>query len=284
VTRLRTLLALAVVALAAVLGACGGDDGDGGGDRPAAVRDLPDSPTIDQVVDQGELRAGVAIAVPWLGRDPRSNEYFGASIRLTKELAKRLGADVRWVPASFDNVIAALQARQIDFIAAPLLETPERLEVIDMTDFTKGGTCYLVKKDNTEIQSTEDLNSPDVTIATFQGTGQATQIPEEYPEAETTSRAQAPGETAPWPEVESDVAPFDSSLAKVNATAHPDARIIPEDCLQNPDLPTPISVGYAKGDEGFGRLVSETVKDIKPQLDADIEKYSDPRYAGQDGG
>jgi polar amino acid transport system substrate-binding protein len=277
--------AAAGLTIAGTVAACGGS---GGSDKPlpAAAKGLPQSDTIQHVADSGELRAGVAIALPWLGKDPQSGQYFGSSVRLTEAIAQKLGAKVKWVPSSFDNVIAALQSGQVDFIAAPLLQTPERLQAIDMVPFTKGGTCYLVKKSNGSINTLADLDDPSVTIATFQGTGQETQTKHKYPKAKVISRAQAPGETVPWPEVASgkaQVAPFDSSLAKINAAKHPDAKVVPADCLQHPDLETPIDVGYTKGDKGFGELVKKVVADNQAQLDADNDKYSDPKYAGAGG-
>lgn len=277
--------AVAGLTIAGTFAACGGS---GGSHKPlpAAAKNLPKSNTIQHVVDSGQLRAGVAIALPWLGKDPQSGQYFGSSIDLTKAIAKKLGVKVKWVPSSFDNVIAALQSSQIDFIAAPLLQTPERLQAIDMVPFTQGGTCYLVKKSNTSINTLADLNSPNVTIATFQGTGQETQTKQKYPKAKVISRAQAPGETVPWPEVASgkaQVAPFDSSLAKINAAKHPDAKVIPSDCLEHPDLETPIDVGYTKGDKGFGQLIKNVVAENKAKLKADDDKYSDPKYAGAGG-
>lgn len=251
---------------------------------PKAAQGLPNSDTINRIVKNGEIRAGVAIAIPWLGKDPKTGDYFGASARLTEELAKRLEVKVKWVPSSFDGVIAALQANQIDVIVAPLLKTPQRLKVIDMASFSQSGTCYLVKKDNTSINTTDDLNNPAVTIATFQGTGQATQVPALYPKAKFISRAQAAGEVAPWPEVASgkaDAAPFDSPLAKVAASMHPDAKVIPKNCLDKPDMPTPVAAGFTKGDKGFEKFVGTTVSDIQKKLDSDVAKYSDPKYAGQ---
>lgn len=50
------------------------------------------SPTIDQIKEQGELRVGVAVAVPWLGQDPSNGQYFGASYEVASVSRKCLGS------------------------------------------------------------------------------------------------------------------------------------------------------------------------------------------------
>ncbi len=49
---------------------------------PAGAQPVPakgQSPTVDKIRDAGKLRAGVAIALPWLGQDPKTGQYFGAA-------------------------------------------------------------------------------------------------------------------------------------------------------------------------------------------------------------
>ena len=53
--------------------------------------------------------------------------------------------------AVFGQTAPALRA--IDLIIAPLYTTEERLKVVDMTPYAMGGFCYLLKKDNTTIDS-----------------------------------------------------------------------------------------------------------------------------------
>src|ERR1700704_304081 len=49
------------------------------------------SAAIDRIKASGTLRAGVAAALPWLGQNPTTREFFGPSIDMGKELASRLG-------------------------------------------------------------------------------------------------------------------------------------------------------------------------------------------------
>src|SRR5262245_57042251 len=75
-----------------------------------AVPAAGESPTVDKIKAAGKLRAGVAIAWPWLGQDPSSGKYIGATADLGERIAKELGVEIEYVPAGWDVIVAGLQA------------------------------------------------------------------------------------------------------------------------------------------------------------------------------
>src|SRR6516165_4825259 len=80
---------LAASALAVVL--AGGGVLAGGAwaavDAPARGK----SRTLDQIREQRVLRAGIGIALPWLGQNPKTNQYFGPAVELGERIARILG-------------------------------------------------------------------------------------------------------------------------------------------------------------------------------------------------
>ena len=266
---------LCLVALA-LIAACGGQGNPG-----SFTSGLPDSPVLKSIQANGSLRVGVAVALPWLGQDPQTNKYFGPATLIAEEMAKRLNVKVTYVPEQFDTVIAAIQANKIDLAIAPLYATTKRLAVVSMTNWSVGGWCYLALKSNSKVNSLADLNSPNVTFANFEGTGPLEATKNKYPNAKQLVRAPAPGEIVDFVDVragKADIAVFDNPLANVYKEDNPDLKIIPNDCLTNPDMPTPVAVAYQKNDGGLKQFVDKLVSDIKPQLDASFVQYSDPKY------
>lgn len=242
---------------------------------------LPASALIDKIKKAGKLRVGYAPALPWLGQDPKTNEYFGPVTTIAKAIAQRLGVQLEVVPQGFDVIVAAIQSDKIDVAAAPLYATSARLAVIDMSPYTLGGFCYLAKKTNTKVNKLDDLNNEAVIMANFEGTGTAQETAKKYPKAKQLTRVAAAGEEANFLEVlsgKADVTPFDASLAEVYKADYPDLKVIPDDCIKNPDIPTPIAVGYPKGDAGFKSFMDSLLKEMQPQIDSEIAKYSDPQY------
>ena len=261
-------------------------DGGTPGASPVAVEVPPEgaSPTIDKIRESGKLRAGVALAPPWLLQDPTTKEYFGPAAGLVERIAEILEVEPEYVDSGWDVLIAGLQSDKFDLTVAPMFQTPQRDEVIDFVTYTEAGTCYFVKKDNDKVNTLEDLNNSDVTIVTFTGTGTEEGIREKYPEATIRSIVQPPGGQPPIEEVlagRADVGPFDSPLALFIAQQYPDLKIIPEGpeyCIENADIPFPIGMGFNEGDPELARFLQAVVASMQAEIDAAILEYSDPKY------
>jgi polar amino acid transport system substrate-binding protein len=248
----------------------------------AAAQTVPapgQSPTVDAIKKAGKLRAGVAIAWPWLGQDPKSGKYIGAAADLGQKIADTLGVPLEFVPSGWDVIIAGLQARQFELALAPLFATPKRMAVIDFANYAEGGTCYEVLKTNTKVKSLADLNSPDVSTGVFTGTGTEQEFVKKYPKGKVNSVVQAPGGGTRVLEVISgrlDAGAFDSPLALALESKYPQIKIVPEahECLAHPDIPIPIGVGFAKGDPAWAKFVTAVTDAMKPAMQKTIEHYS----------
>ena len=237
------------------------------------------SPTVDKIKEAGKLRAGVAVALPWLGQDPKTGGYFGASYDLGQRLAQVLGVKLEIVPSGWDVIVAGLQAKQFELALAPLFATEKRKAVIDFANYTEAGTCYMVLKTNAKVNKLEDLNKPDVVIGTFTGTGTEQEIRKKYPQGKINSVVQAPGGGTRVTEVLTnriDVAPFDSPLAVALQQRYPQIKIVPDAnvCIKQPDVPVPIGTGFNKGDPAWAKFVTDVADKMKPQLADTIAKFS----------
>lgn len=284
-----TLLFALLVTVALPMGAVRAQDGTPEADAsasPVAI-EVPapgESPTIDKILENGVLRAGSAVTPPWLLQDPSTREYYGPTAELMQRIGDELGVPVEYVPSGWDVLIAGLQSDKFDLTAAPMFATPDRMEVIDFVNYTSAGTCYMALADNEKINSLEDLNSSDVTIVTFTGTGTEEGIREKYPEAVINSIVQPPGGQPAIEDVlagRADTAPFDSPLAVFLAQQYPQLKIIPEEpeyCIENPDIPFPIGMGFNKNDPAFAAFLQSIVDDMQDELNAAIIEYSDPEY------
>jgi polar amino acid transport system substrate-binding protein len=253
---------------------------------PASGQAVPapgQSPTVDAIKKSGDLRAGVAIAWPWLGQDPKTGKYIGAAADLGQKIAGKLGVKLVYVPSGWDVIIAGLQAHQFDLALSPLFATPKRMAVIDFANYAEGGTCYAVLKTNTKIKSLADLNQPSVTTGLFTGTGTEQEFVKKYTKAHVSSVVQAPGGGTRVLEVISgriDAAAFDSPLALALESRYPQIRIVPEahECIEHPDIPIPIGVGFRKGDPAWGKFVTEITEQMRPEMQNTIAKFSTLEY------
>jgi len=253
----------------------------------AGAVDVPapgQSPTIDRIKSSGVLRAGINVALPWLGQNPDTREFFGPSLDIGKQIAGKLGVKLELTTSASDVIIAGLQANQFDLAIAPLFATEKRRAVVDFVNYTSAGQCYGVLKDNNKINTLADLDNPSVVLGTWTGSGSEQAIKAKYKHVTINSIVMAVGGSNRMEEVLAhriDAATLDSARAHLVEHQFPQLKIIPggaDECIRNPDVPTPIGMAFAKGDPALQRFLEAMVAEMQPQINASIEKYSSLEY------
>jgi polar amino acid transport system substrate-binding protein len=243
-----------------------------------------ESPTVDAIRQAGKLRAGIAVALPWLGQDPQTGEFFGPSIEIGEWIAEGLGVELELVESNWDVIVAGLQANKFEVAIAPLNPTPERREVADFVGYLEAGLCHMVLKDNDKIQTLEDLNRPDVVWCQYTGGGTLQAVQAKYPDAQYDTIVAPPGGEARIEEVlagRCDATTIDSPLIIVYQQEFPQIKVLPESaeyCSVHPDLPAPVSMALSKGDEAFKAYLEDVVEAHRDEIDASYIMYSAPEY------
>src|SRR5262245_55860615 len=238
------------------------------------------SATLDQIREQKVLRAGIGIALPWLGQNPKTNQYFGPAVELGERIAKTLGVKLEMLPATWDVIIAGLQANKYDFLLAPLFATEKRRQVVDFVNWTEAGTCYAVLKDNNKVNTLEDLDQPTVTTAVWKGTGTEHAFVAKYKKAKRDSIVMPEPGSNRLEDVLArrvDAATLDSPRAHLVVHQYPQMKIIPggpENCIKNPDIPIPIGMAFNYGDAELKKFLEAVVADMKEELRASLQKHS----------
>ena len=94
---------------------------------------------------------------PFLYDDENGN-LVGYDADMWAEFEKRTGIKVEWERADFSGLLGLLQSGKADCVCAQLTPTPEREENFAFTEpETYYGSTLVVRSDNEEIQSVEDL-------------------------------------------------------------------------------------------------------------------------------
>jgi polar amino acid transport system substrate-binding protein len=86
---------------------------------PVAARDL------QEVLNTGSLRVGITLFPPWATRSG-SGELIGFEVDVAKQLAADMGVKAELLAYDVERLVPALEAGEIDLIAAGLTITPER--------------------------------------------------------------------------------------------------------------------------------------------------------------
>lgn len=143
-----TLLAL-LLAVLAVLAACGGSEEETGGETGG----------------EGETyRVGIDTTYPPFEFE-EGGEYKGIDIDLINAIAENQGFAIEFSPMDFSGIIPALQADQLDVAIAGMSITDERKEIVDFSDpYFDAGLSLVVAEDNSDITALEDLEGKTVAV------------------------------------------------------------------------------------------------------------------------
>ncbi len=208
-----------------------------------------DARPLQEVLNHGTLRVGVALFAPWALRG-RGDELIGFEVEIANQLAAdmRVRADVRVYP--FERLIPALEAGEIDLIAAGMTITPERALHVNFSAPYGGGGVALA----THIPSTarftrlDELNDPGFRVAAVEGTVAADVARRYLPRAELVSFATV--EEASAALVAGDVHGYleEEPVTTFLALEHPDTIDVP---LPGPLLETRSGFAVGKGDPDF---------------------------------
>lgn len=238
------------------------------------------STIVDRIRARGTLKAGVNVALPWLGQNPKTGEFYGPSVELGQEIARVLGVKIEMIPSASDVIIAGIQANQFDLAIAPLYATDRRRQVVDFVTYATSGHCYAVRKDNNTINTLSDLNQPSVTVGLWTGTGSDRPFRMKYPKATINAIPMPVGGATRFEEVLAgriDVATLDAARAFLVERQFPQLKIVPggaQNCIAHPDIQTPLGMALPQGDPAFKTFLEAVVASIQTQINASIVKHS----------
>lgn len=174
--RMSVLAALVAVAITMVLAGCGGDDGGGDGGETAQQG------ASFSTVRSGVLTVGSDIPFPPF-EFRRGEELTGFDIELSRELARRLGLEARFVDTPFDTIFTQLAAGKFDMVASATTITEERRRQVSFTEPYYAAQQALVvnTQETPRLRALDGLESGD-TVAVQTGTTGETYARENVPE------------------------------------------------------------------------------------------------------
>lgn len=145
--RILTLCMVALLALGAVVGGCGGEKKEAAGEEKV-------------------LKVGCnADFAPFEFQDVSGKEYVGFDMDLIRAVGKEMGYEVKIQNINFDGLIPALEAGNINVIISGMTITKERAAKVSFAKpYYQSGLTVVVKKDNDAIKSFKDLEGKTIAV------------------------------------------------------------------------------------------------------------------------
>lgn len=204
---------------------------------------------LQQVLNDGTLRVGVALYTPWAMRDA-SGELTGFEIDVATKLAEDMKVDVEFSIYSWERIILALESGEIDIIASGLSVTPERaLHVNFSQPYARSGATLATNLETTaQVGSLEDLNDSTYTIAAVTGTVGEELVDRVFPRAQLQLFEDPEAASAALIEGAVDAYLEDDPIPTFLALENPTKVDVP---IPNPLLETRAAFAVNKGDADF---------------------------------
>jgi len=140
---------------------------------------------LHKILKSGVLRMGVTGDWnPMTFRDPKTKELKGFDIDWGTQLAKDLGVEIEFVPTDWKTLISGVVSDKYDISNSASL-TPARAKSVGFTEhyYALGTVPLSLKKNVGRFNSWEDIDKPDVIVASTMGTVQEQQAKEYFPNA-----------------------------------------------------------------------------------------------------
>lgn len=141
---------------------------------------------LQSILESGKLVVGIEAAHPPVSNtDTATGEIYGLSVDLINLYAQKLGVTVEFKQVEWAALIPALTSGDTDVVADSLTRTVPRSASLNLSNpFFLTGTTALIRADEENLKTWEDLNSPDVKLGITEGTVYADTCAEMFPEAE----------------------------------------------------------------------------------------------------
>ncbi|MEX1077800.1 MAG: transporter substrate-binding domain-containing protein [Homoserinimonas sp.] len=161
---------------------------------PAVQALLPDDIKANQEIDI-VLTSG-APPTSFVSSDSKTS--LGLNADLARAISRVMGVKANLVSVPLDGIIPGLQSQKYTMAVASMSPSPERLEVLDMVAFTKGGSAIAVAKGNPDGLTSDTLCG--LRVAVSVGSYQATNRLPKLSEDSCISKGLAPIEAVEVPE------------------------------------------------------------------------------------
>lgn len=144
--------------------------GCGGAKAPATTNtgseQASKTPTLDKIKKDGKLVIGTSPDYPPFESLDNNNKVVGFDVDLMNAVATKLGVKLEVVQLDFGGLIAALNAKKFDIMAAGVSVTDERKQSVDFSQpYLIGKDAIIINKDMVgQIKSLDDLKGKKIAV------------------------------------------------------------------------------------------------------------------------
>ena len=164
------LLALTMALALCACSSTGGTPSQPAATDPAETQPATDAPTEEPTdapaafttVEEGKLHMSTNAAFPPYEMTKDGGGFEGIDVEVAEAIAKKLGLELVVDDMAFNNALLAVQNGESDIAMAAITVKPDRLEVMDFTESYATGVQVVIVKEDSPIQSIDDLGNAEM--------------------------------------------------------------------------------------------------------------------------
>ncbi|WHH61414.1 basic amino acid ABC transporter substrate-binding protein [Petroclostridium sp. X23] len=273
----RIAVLMLVLAIGLTFAACGQDqkaepgEKAPAGEKPQADAKQEEAGTMSKISKNGTVVMGTNAEFPPFEYRNDKGEVDGFDAAMAKEIAKELGVELKIEDMAFDSLLNALKSGKIDFVAAGMSVTPDRLQNVDFSEaYYTASQKIIVKKDNADIKGKADLEGKKIGVQEgTTGDLEASKIKD----AKLSRFKKGIDAIMDLKNGKVDAVVIDASPAEVFVSKNDDLKIIEEELTQEE-----YAIAVRKGDRELLEKINKVIKDLK-----DSGKYDElvTQYIGE---
>ncbi|MGI9233994.1 MAG: transporter substrate-binding domain-containing protein [Woeseiaceae bacterium] len=135
------------------------------------VSPLAQADVMDDIIERGTLRVGIVEFVPWAMPAKRGG-HLGYDVDIGVKIARDMDVRAEFKAYEWKDIIPALEAGEVDMISSGIVVTPQRaLRITFTAPIALSGAGMATNTHMTkDVENLEQLNDPDIVIATITDT------------------------------------------------------------------------------------------------------------------
>ena len=225
------------------------------------------SDTMKKIKKSGKIVVGTEASFPPLefhkeidGKDTIT----GFDIFVAEEIAKDLGVELEIKDMSFDGLLAALVAGNVDFVAAGMAATEERRQSVDFSIRYYDTLQTILARDDNKDEFPADSDMKGKLIGVQKGSTQSEIMSRMYPKAKTVEIAKNADIILQLQSGKIDGALLDDPIAQLYASANPGLTATELTFKNDPEY-----------DVGSSIAVSKEAPDVLESIDKTLQRIMD---------
>lgn len=139
--------------------------------------------SLDEILSSGTIRIGINPNFPNMSVRNAAGEWEGFDIEVGKEIARRLGVNVEWVPTETPQRVPFLTSGRIDISLGALTRNSERAKLIDYTVPLHTEVLAVLTTEAVAGDTWQDFDRPGITLANMRGNWTVEWIQQNMPNA-----------------------------------------------------------------------------------------------------